>query len=282
MSGNTKFAEKYGNWAIVTGASAGIGEEFAKQLAERGLNLVLIARRKQKLETLAQTLENQYGIQVRVVALDLSKPDFLDTLKTQTDDLEIGLLVNNAGVYYAGALLDVSLDKQVTMLTLNTRAPLILTHHYAQQMTARGRGGIINISSTVAGFGAPFNANYSATKSYDWYLAEGLAHELRGTGVDVQAFLAGGTFTEGSKRMMGELSPMMKMMMMPPEPVVKTSLNALGKRTVVIPGFINKMMFIMMSRLMPRSLAVRMLAMMMKMLDGGTQTMTDTLANPVG
>lgn len=281
MARQSSFQSKYGNWALVTGASAGIGEEYARQIAAKGLNVILVARRKQKLEGLANQIRNQHGVQARIIAADLSTPDFMETIIAGTSDVEIGLLVNNAGIYQLGDFLDVSLETQEKMLQLNTRAPLILTHHFAKGMKARGRGGVILVASTVSGFGAPTNANYAATKSYDMYLAEGLAPELKKYGVDVQAFLPGGTWTEGAERMIGnEPSLMIKTLMMQPTPTVKTSLKNLGKRTVVIPGLMNKAMFVMMSRFMPRPMAVRMFGMMMNMMGGGgTQAAPRNVSN---
>lgn len=268
MAEQTQFQKKYGSWALVTGASAGIGEEFAKQIASRGLNVVIVARRKEKLEALADQLHGEYQVDVRVVALNLSDPDFMDTLTQHTDDIEIGLLVNNAGVYFNGAFLDISLENQLATLLLNTRAPLLLTHYYAQKMKDRGHGGIIIVSSTATGLGNPYNANYSATKSYGRYLAEGLSHELRESGVDVQAFLAGGVDTEGTKRLLGDNpSKSLTAMLTQPEPVVRTSLDKLGKQMLVIPGAVNNVMVAVTSRFMPRELALRLYGKMSQMID---------------
>ena len=281
MARNNSFQTKYGNWALVTGASAGIGEEYARQIAAKGLNVVLVARRKQKLEGLAEELNRKHGVQTRIIAADLSTPDFMDAIIDGTSDIEIGLLVNNAGIYELSNLLEASLEFQLKMLELNTRAPLLLTHHFGKAMKARKRGGIIIVGSTVSGFGAPTNANYAATKSYDMILAEGLAAELKDSGVDVQAFLPGGTWTEGSHRMIAKPSMMIKSMMMETEPTVRASLNGLGKRTIVVPGLMNKTMYFMMSRFMPRSMAVSMFGMMMNMMNGGTKPSQKSASNPV-
>ena len=264
MAQQTPFTKNYGPWALVTGASAGIGEEFARQLARRGMNLVLVARRENKLKTLATQLQQQCEIDVRVAAADLSQPDFMDSIRQITANLEVGLLVNNAGLYFIGDFLDQPLETQLAVLNVNTRAPLLLTHEFGQRMRQRQRGGIIMVSSTVSGTGAPFNANYAATKSYDLALGEGLQYELRKAGVDVQVLMPGGTRTEGADRMMQDAPSYMDMMMMDVAPVVTESLNKLGRKTNVIPGFMNRIMTMMASRLMPRSAAVRMWAFMMR------------------
>ena len=256
--------EKYGDWALVTGASAGIGEEFAYQLAEQGFNLVLVARREQKLQSLASKLVQRYGIQVRVAAADLSKQDFIDSILEATSDIDIGLLINNAGLYFLGEFLEQDLDAHLSMLEVNTRAPLLLSHTFGNKMRQQGRGGIIIVSSTVSGSGAPFNANYAATKSYDLVLGEGLEYELKKHGVDVQVLMPGGTWTEGAHRMMKDAPAYMNNMMMETKPVVAASLNKLGKKSRVIPGQMNQFMTWLTARLMPRGLAVRMWANMMR------------------
>lgn len=268
MTINSKFVEKYGPWALVTGASAGIGEEYARQLASYGMNLVLVARRKEKLTTLADNLKRQHNVQVRVTSADLSQADFMDDIRPVTNDIEIGLLVNNAGVYFIGDFLDFPVEKQVAMLNVNARAPMILSHEFAQKMRQRGHGGMIIVSSTVSGTGAPHNANYAAMKTYDLVFGEGLQYELKKSGVDVQVLMPGGTRTEGSDIMMKNAPSFMDMMMMDSTPVVATSLKNLGRKSIVIPGMMNKMMTFMAVRLMPRAMAVRMWAFMMKSVKG--------------
>src|SRR5690606_2449994 len=126
----SEFKQKYGPWALITGASSGIGMEFARQIAAQGLNLVLVARREDKLNTLAGELKAKYGIEVKVVSADLSGDDFMPALKNTTANLEIGLLVNNAGLTTTGAVVDNKLEDELNLLHLNCRAPLILAHEY--------------------------------------------------------------------------------------------------------------------------------------------------------
>ena len=175
MSTVSKFQKKYGPWALVTGASGGIGSEFAKQIAAKKLNVVLVARREERLRSLAKTIRDQYNADVRIIVADLAASEGIETVKRSTDDLEIGLLVNNAGREDSGRFLNMPLENVVTTLDLNVRAPLQLTHHFAQKMADRDRGGIIFMSSIVAFQGVPFVANYAATKAYDLIFAESLA-----------------------------------------------------------------------------------------------------------
>jgi len=190
------FREHYGPWALVTGASAGIGREFARRLAEMGLNLVLVARRKQRIEELAQELENKNKIQVRPISADLSQPDFLPMILSGTQSIDIGLLVNNAGFGIAGKFLDHELEKELALLDVNCRAQLILTHVFGRPMAQRKRGGIIFVSSVSAYIATPFEANYAASKVYELFLAESLGYELKRDGVDVLALCPGSTETE--------------------------------------------------------------------------------------
>jgi len=190
------FVERFGPWALVTGASSGIGEAFARRLAEFGMNLVLVARREDRLRKLADDLQGHHSVSTRVVPIDLSCDDFLPAIDQATADVQIGLLVNNAGVVTSGNFLDNDLDSELTLLHINNRAPLILTHHFGRAMRQRGRGGIIFLTSTVVFAGVPMWSNYAASKAYDLVLAEGLAKELHDDGVSVLALGPGPTGTE--------------------------------------------------------------------------------------
>ena len=190
------FVERYGPWALVTGASAGIGAEFARQLSEMGLNLVVVARRRQKLEDLARDLESRNKVQVRIVTADLSQPDFLPLILSKTDSIDVGLLVNNAGFGIAGKFLEHEVKKELALLDVNCRAPLILTHAFGRQMRQRKRGGIIFVSSVSGYIATPYESSYAASKVYELFLAESLRYELGKEGVDVLALCPGSTDTE--------------------------------------------------------------------------------------
>lgn len=229
------FKQKYGPWALVTGASSGIGMEFARQLAERSVNLVLVARREDRLNTLAGELGNKYAVDVKVVAADLAKDDFMDRVRNATSGLEIGLLVNNAGLTTTGPVVDNRLEDEIHLLNVNCRAPLMLAHEFGRQMCDRKRGGMIFLSSVVAFAAVPDWTNYAASKSYDLMLAEGLAVEMKKHGVDVMALCPGFTRTE-----FAEFARINDLMSMDVEPVVKYALRKLGKTRIAVPGIINK------------------------------------------
>src|SRR5262245_16574966 len=172
------FVERFGPWSLVTGASSGIGGVLARRLAEIGMNLVLVARREERLRHLAEDLQSQHSVSTRVVPVDLSQDDFLPIIEEATADLEVGLLVNNAGIATTGKFLDNDVRAELALLHVNNRASLILTHHFGRSMRRRRRGGMIFISSIVAFAGVPSWSNYAASKAYDLVLAEGLAKEL--------------------------------------------------------------------------------------------------------
>jgi short-subunit dehydrogenase len=248
----TDFVERYGPWALVTGASSGIGAEFARQLAGRGLHLVLVARRDDRLEASGAELQSQHGVEVRTVGLDLREPGFLDLLEPAVAGLEIGLLVNNAGAALSGPLLEQDLDPQVALIHLNCRAPLVLTHRFGRPMAERGRGGIIFLSSTVAMNGGPMMAAYAATKAWNLTLADALTTELAPAGVHVQALVPGMTRTEGLEGSMD----LDRLLFRPMDvtPVVEQSLEGLGRRAVVVPGPLNKATTFATRFLLPRRL----------------------------
>jgi uncharacterized protein len=192
---NTRFTridtQRFGPWALVTGASSGIGREFARQLAANGINLVLVARRLSILDEVGQDLTGQYGIEYRPVQVDLTAPDFLGTLISATNDLDLGLVVSNAGDMILGEFLASDHDTLLKELHLNAQSHLSLSHHFGQRLTERRRGGIILVSSVAGIQGVPYIANYSATKSYLLTLGEALHHELATRGINVTVLVPG-------------------------------------------------------------------------------------------
>ena len=250
------FRTRYGPWVLVAGASEGIGREFATQLAQRGLKLVLIARRREPLDELADMLRTRYAAEIRTIPLDLGSEEMPRIVRESTKDLEIGMLVYNAALSAIGRFLEQDLETKLRILDVNCRAPLVLAHELGRPMKERGRGGIILMSS-VAGFqGSPYVSMYAATKAYDLVLAEGLWHELREHGVDVLACCAGATRTpgfEGTKpRDVGLLSaPVMEA-----EPVVSEALAALGRGPSAVSGRTNRLLRFVLGRLFSRRTAV--------------------------
>lgn len=187
---HTRFATsdnlaRYGPWAVVTGASSGIGLEFARQLAGAGFNLVLTARQVGKLDELAAELSRLHEIATKVVGADLSVGSGPEQVIAATEGVDVGLLVSNAGTGRPGEFLSHDLDELQAMVRLNATSHLSLTHHFGQRLEARGRGGMIIVSAGGALHGLPFMANDSAAKAYALNLGEGLHYELGPAGIDV-------------------------------------------------------------------------------------------------
>jgi short-subunit dehydrogenase len=190
------FGDTYGPWALVAGASVGIGAEFCRQLAAQGVNVVLVSRTVEKLESLAAELQSTHGVETRVAGVDLSTPRAERDLFAATDGLDIGLLVYNAGADSLNTyFLDVPAEEWHGMLRRNCTVPLLASHHYGAQMAQRRRGGILLVTSGAAWAGGGRLTTYGGTKAFDLVFAEGLWAELRRDQVDVLALVVGATDT---------------------------------------------------------------------------------------
>jgi short-subunit dehydrogenase len=251
---SSDFRHQYGPWALVAGASEGLGAEFARQLAARGLNLLLVARRADALAELATQLQQQYRVEVETLAIDLARPDLLEAATTATASREIGLLVYNAALGIAGSFLSRPLDEKLRSIDISCRGPLILAHLLGPPMVARRRGGIILMTSLAGTQGTPLFATYSATKAFNLVFAEALWDELRRDGVDVLACRAGSTRTPGYLRSQPSSH---SGGLMEPTAVVSQTLAALGKRPSLVTGWKNRLSALLLDRLLPRSLAVQ-------------------------
>jgi short-subunit dehydrogenase len=232
-----RFKERYGPWAVVTGASSGIGREIALRLAECGLNLVLAARSRNALDQLAADVSLKYSVEAQVVVVDLSRETGVESLETATASQDIGLLVAAAGFGTSGRFLDSPLKDELEMLAVNCGSLVALTWHFGRRFAARGRGGLVLMSSIVGFQGMPFAAHYAATKAYVQTLAEGLAVELSPAGVDVLAAAPGPThsgFATRAGMKMGTASDAAD--------VALPILDALGRRSTVLPGFLGKLL----------------------------------------
>jgi short-subunit dehydrogenase len=230
------YRDKYGEWALVTGASAGIGLEFARALAREGMSIVLTARREDRLNTLAGELRAEFHVDTRVVAVDLAAPDGADRLADAVADLPIAFLVNNAGFGYAGRFDKLATDRLRAMVVVNCVVPVVLTSRIIPGMVKRGRGAVIVVGSVAGRQPLPLHAVYSATKGFDLLFGEGLWGELRGTGVDALVIEPGPTQTE-FQAVAGE--SVGQNHGEPATNVVQTALDALGKQPSVVSGWFN-------------------------------------------
>lgn len=239
---------KYGPWAVVTGASSGIGHAFSLALAAQGMNVVLIARREARLRALETTLVAQ-GVAVRVVVADLSQDDFMPAVIAATQDIAVGLLVNNAGFTVTGRYLDQPVEAALALLNVNCRAPMALAHHFGRLMSTQQRGGIINIASAAGLLPIPFWAAYAASKAHLLSFSEALWYELRRDKVDVLALCPGNTRTEFAGKSNTAPSGMAA------EAVVHAALKQLGKRPSYVVGFGNYLS-VLIGRLLSRKQTV--------------------------
>lgn len=200
---DTGFAERYGPWALVAGASEGVGAAYARAMAERGLNVVLLARRQGILDEVAAAIRADTGAEARAVAVDLAAPAAMARIVDATDGLDVGMVM-----YCAGAdpnfepFLANPVEVPLAMVHRNCTVPLQVCHHFAGPMAARGRGGIVLVSSGAGLVGARNIVGYAATKAFDMVLAESLWAELHDQGVDVLALVLGVTDTPALRRVL--------------------------------------------------------------------------------
>ncbi|HTQ16420.1 SDR family NAD(P)-dependent oxidoreductase [Mycobacterium sp.] len=251
----TTFRDRYGSYALVTGASGGIGEEFARQLAHRGLNLVLVARRQEKLEELAAALTASANVDVKTVVLDLLAEDAIATLLKATESVDIGLVVLNAGTLIMGPFLDGTLQEHTDLVSLNVFVPMQLAHQFGNRLVRRGRGGLMFVASIVGEHPTPYEANYAASKAYVSSLGRALHVELSKAGIDVTVLAPGLVDTPMLQNAPADVTET-KLSVTGPGPVVRAALDGLGRRVLVIPGALNKLTDVTLKHV-PRSTGVR-------------------------
>ncbi len=264
---NEQFTRKYGPWALIAGGSEGIGRSYALQLASRGLNLILVARRQEPLDATAREIREHCDVQVTTHCTDLTALDPEHGLDEIIDGREVGMLVYNAGATHgAGFLIDSPLQNALGLVRLNCVGPLILVHGLGSRMRDRGRGGIILMSSMSALGGGGYVATYAATKAFDRALAEALWWEFGAFGVDVLGLLAGATETPAMERSTvrfdraGADAAMQKLNIVPmtPDEVVREALEHLGQGPIWIAGEKNRATAARLSQ-MPRDEVVRLM-----------------------
>ena len=257
-----EFRERYGPWAFIAGASDGTGEAFARELAAKGINVVLAARSQDKLKALAEDIKTTYDVKTRALALDLTSVDLADVVKAGTYDLAVGLLI-----YVTGSpnttyerLLDQSEEHVLRMVRLNCVGPARLAMYFGRGMRDRGKGGMMFLTSTAALTGSSYQTIYSATKAFDHIFAESLWHDLHPYGIDVMSLFVGATRTAKSaslpidmdkfSELMAESLPSIELdgtlpkdAIMAPEDVAKEGLANLGQTPVWIAGEFNRLHF---------------------------------------
>jgi short-subunit dehydrogenase len=259
-----EFKSKYGPWALVTGAAWGMGTEFARQVGALGLNLVLVDIRADDLQRVAEEVRKKSGVEVKAVVADLSRVEFIETVRRDTEGIEIGLLVSNAAYPPVGLFFEQSLEDKLRMIEVNCRAPLILVHEFGANMLARKRGGIIMVSSGSALQGVAYISSYAATKAYNLILAESLWDELREDNVDVLGFMPGATRTTGFVLSKPHLERSTLATLAEPKPTVAEALKALGRTPSWIPGRRNRWTLTLAQRLLPRRQMIKLVGRNMR------------------
>ncbi len=234
MKTANNFIEQYGPAALVTGASSGIGKSFAESLAAQGFDLILVARRVQRLDELAAQLHKQHNVDVKVLQIDLAEVNAAQRVLDVTAEMDIGLVINNAGFGFKGAYADIDAKFMSEMLMVNCHTPMQLARGFVPRLQRRKRGGLIFTSSVEGLIGCPYSSAYAATKALVRSLGEGLWAELRADGIDVLTLCPGATDTE-APRLQG-IDPATLQNVMSPDDVAKLALENIQNGPTYIPS----------------------------------------------
>lgn len=254
MNAEKTFIEKYGTWALITGASSGIGKALALKAASQGLDIILVARGREKLEETAKDIQERFSVQVKSIAVDISTEAGINYLMEETQADAIGFLILSAGVESDGPFIDADLKKQKYVIDLNVTSTVVLAHHFAKRMSAQKRGGILFVSSLVGHIPSPYFATYAATKSFVLSFGTSLYAELKTSGVDVSVLSPGVTETAMYEQMGIDWSKTPVKPMQATD-VAEEALRYFGKKLSIIPGGQNRFVAFITKRILSRSFA---------------------------
>ena len=247
--------DRYGPWALVLGASEGLGAAFASQLAARGVHLVLVARRGHLLTRLQEQLTAEHCVEVRCLVGDLADPTVAESLADAVADLDLGIVIYNAAYTSVGPFAGAPEEEIERVVDVNVRGPLRVLRTLLPGMCSRGRGAVVLMSSLSGLQGTPYISVYAASKAFNTILAEGLWYELRAHGVEVVACCAGAMRTPGYIRSYDRDVPGM----LSPDEAARRTLDGLGRGPRLVPGLVNRLTAVLMGRLLPRRSAVRLI-----------------------
>lgn len=247
---------RYGPWAIIGGGSEGIGGAWADYLAAQKLNVVLIARREDKLKAKQEAIQERFGVECLTVPLDLADPEALDKTLAVIGDRDVGFFVYNAALASVAGFYDSTLENEMRRIRINCQTPFAFCWHFGRIFAAKKRGGIVLMSSGAGLFGCPYFTHYSATKAYGIALAEGLWYELGTHGVDVIAPIAGLTDTPGLKPAI-DMAIKKGQFYMKPHEVVEETMQYIGKAPSFVVGAPNRRALGFASRVLPRKMTVK-------------------------
>jgi len=252
-----KFKQKYDSWAVIAGSAEGLGEAWSRALARRGINLIMIDHKEDELHALSEDLRNEFRIETNPLHIDLADADASDRIIEHVCQSDCGLLIYNAAYSLIKPFTSHTNEELRYFIDINTHTQLKLVHAFSKQLIEKEKGGGIIMMSSLAGLiGMQLVAPYAATKAFTWNLAEAIHHELKPFNIDVMACIAGATSTPAYLKTdpkYGRLKPMV----MKPEEVAESALKSLGRKTLYIPGFSNRLNYFILMRLLPRKLASR-------------------------
>lgn len=257
---NSVFQQTYGPWAVVAGASQGIGAAFSQEIARQGVHVIMLARNLAPLEATAHAIRQQYNVQVRTHSLDLATPDLAEQFQAIIQDVEVGLLISNAAASEIMPYVQSSLDSKRRQLALNCLAPLTLTSLCGEKMAARGRGGLLLMSSATSLRGTELLVTYAATKAFNTTLAEGLWQELGPKGVHVLGVVAGAIRTPNYEASNPQ-SKRIHATAQAPDVLARNALAQLGRGYPIwFSSWQVRLSEFLFSRLLPRSTGIRILS----------------------
>jgi short-subunit dehydrogenase len=237
MSDNPmRFEDRYGPWSLVLGASEGLGEAYADELASRGVNVVVAARRAALLHDVADRIHSTHGVETRAAVLDAASENVVQTLRAATDDVDVGLVIYNATSHFIGPFLDEPFDHALEQVAVNVRGLIAVCQHFARPMLARGRGGLVFMGSGAGVAGTAGLAMYSATKAFGLTLAQALHLEWRDQGVDVLGVIAPAMDTPTFRRQYNADPTSLPEPPLAPAQVAREVLDALGDEMEMMPG----------------------------------------------
>lgn len=229
------YLDKYGEWALITGGSSGIGEGYGYFFASKGMNVILTARRKAKLNVIADSIRQKYNVDVLTISVDLTDDNSLEILKEKIGNRQVGVLVNNAGFGTKGDFIKIDSTTEEKMVVLNCLVPVKLTHYFAERMAERNKGAIIFLGSTAAQQPSPYMTTYAATKVFNEFMGNALWNELKKYNIDVLTINPGSTKTEFHEIANLNRGPVVREV----KDVIRTTEKSLGKKPSAIDGFLN-------------------------------------------
>ena len=254
MPGKT-FNEKYGLWALVAGAAEGLGEAYTTALAKKGINVIMVDKKAESLAALAKKVELEFGIKTKQLHLDLCDANAFEKIMTSVSEVSCKLLIYNAAYSLIKPFVKYSEEELENFIDVNARTQIKLVHRFARYLVEKKElGGILLMSSLAGLIGMQLVAPYAATKAFAWNLAEALHFELKNYNIDVMACIAGTTATPTYLSTTPKYG-LFKPSVMNAEDVAEKALEKLGKSTLFIPGFSNRLNYFLLTRLMPRKMA---------------------------